>query len=113
MAAKDGTLLLADDSPVRQIYQHRPSTFHQPSKSMPSRQVPPRQQRPRADDFHQTPRRPIPPPLTHVQSCQSLAYFVYPAVPRYIPAGHRSIYPQHRNPTSIPTAAQMPGYRRA
>jgi hypothetical protein len=87
---------------------------------MPSRQVPPRQQRPRAmsDDFQRTtpiPRRlhrPIPPPLTHVQSSQSIAYFVYPAVSRYIPA-HCSIYPQHRKPTRMPTDAQMPGYRRA
>ncbi|KAI8581023.1 hypothetical protein K450DRAFT_234263 [Umbelopsis ramanniana AG] len=103
-----------DDSPVRQIDQ--PSTFHQPCNAMPSRKAP---QRPRAmsDDFQQTtPRRlhrPIPPPLTHVQSSQSLAYFVYPTVPRYIPAAHCSMYPQHRKPTLMPKAAQMPGYRRA
>lgn len=115
-------LLLADDCPIRQTYQRRPSALHQPSNPLPSRQVPqPRPHRPRvmSDDFQSsTPivrrqHRPIPPPLTHVQSSQSLAYFVYPAVPRYIPA-HCSIYPAHRKPTLMPKVTQMPaGYRRA
>lgn len=57
---------------------------------------------------HHRHRRPIPPPLTHVQSNQSIAYFAYPVPLSIQPTC--SFHSQYRRPLPMSSASEMVGY---